>query len=149
MYLFEIQNTIDVTKRLIGLKLIYDENIHGKDRTLFPTNAAKSNVFNAVFKTNFVIGQMAACLLEESRIKPIIFEIFSASLDNFNAIRTILSGRLTNLFNGSNAITSLFRPFTQQEGISSDQFYRPRNRGRMSRYETSLSIVDDVVYVAV
>lgn len=55
MYLFEIQNTIDVTKRLIGLKLIYDENIHGKDRTLFPTNAAKSNVFNAVFKTNFVI----------------------------------------------------------------------------------------------
>lgn len=55
MYLFEIQNTIDVTKRLIGLKLIYDENIHGKDRTLFPTNAAKSNVFNAVFKTNFVM----------------------------------------------------------------------------------------------
>ena len=48
-YLFEIQNTVDVTKRLIGLKLIYDR----KDGTFFPTNAAKSNIFNAVFKNKF------------------------------------------------------------------------------------------------
>lgn len=44
MYLFEIQNTIDVTKRLIGLKLIYDENIHGKDRT-FSNECSKEQRF--------------------------------------------------------------------------------------------------------
>lgn len=55
-YLLEIQNTVDVTKRLIGLKLIYDRKMYmEKMEHFFQRMQQRATFLMPYLKTNFVI----------------------------------------------------------------------------------------------